>query len=208
MTNGNPENEIAVVVGLGPGLGAALCCRFADASMQVAVAARKPSKISTLMAELGPKARAYPCDASRENDVAKLFDKVERDLGLPHVTVFNAGAFQLGSVIETSAEDFERCWKVGCFGGFLVGREAAKRMLKRKDEVKGTIIFTSATAANRGGANFVNLAVPKFGLKALCQSMARELGPRESTCARWWWTGRSFRTATPISPRSAHPTVY
>jgi NAD(P)-dependent dehydrogenase (short-subunit alcohol dehydrogenase family) len=91
------------------------------------------------------------------------------------MAVYNAGAFERASVLDTSPEDFERCWRIGCFGGFLVGRAAARAMLTRGS---GTIVLTGATASLRGGAGFVNLASPKFGLRALAQSMARELGPK------------------------------
>ncbi|MEQ8164558.1 MAG: SDR family NAD(P)-dependent oxidoreductase [Alphaproteobacteria bacterium] len=167
-----------VVVGVGPGIGASVCRRFAADGYNVAAACRNPESIADLMATLGDRARAYAVDAGQEADVLGLFDAVEKDFGIPDVVVFNAGAFERAAVVDIAAEDFERCWRVGCFGGFLVGRSAARAMLRRTDEVKGTIIFTSATAANRGSANFVNLAMPKFGLKAVCQSMARELGPK------------------------------
>jgi NAD(P)-dependent dehydrogenase (short-subunit alcohol dehydrogenase family) len=89
--------------------------------------------------------------------------------------VYNAGAFQRASILEASTADFERCWRFGCLGGFLAGREAAKIMVARGS---GTILFTGATASLRGSAQFFNLAVGKFGLRALAQSMARELGPQ------------------------------
>jgi NAD(P)-dependent dehydrogenase (short-subunit alcohol dehydrogenase family) len=113
-------------------------------------------------------------DATDSTDVQALFAAAcaHGDLAL---TVFNAGTFEPASVVDASPENFERCWRIGCFGGFLVGREAAKLMLERG---RGTILFTGATASLRGGAGFVNLASPKFGLRAVAQSMARELGPR------------------------------
>ena len=95
--------------------------------------------------------------------------------GALDVAVFNAGTFERGNVADTDPADFERCWRVGCFGGFLVGRAAARQMLERG---AGTILFTGATASLRGGAGFVNLAAPKFGLRAVAQSLARELGPQ------------------------------
>ncbi len=95
--------------------------------------------------------------------------------GVPDVVVYNVGNLIIGPVAETSAEDFEHSWRVGCLGGFFVGRAAARAML---DRGSGTIIFTGATASLRGGANFACLAVPKMGLRALAQSMARELGPQ------------------------------
>ena len=118
------------------------------------------------------------CDATGEDEVKALFQRVEAELGPPCIVVYNAGAFVRKGVLETTAAEFERCWRVGCFGGFLVGREAARAMLARNAEHKGTVIFTGATASLRGGALFHNLAVGKFGLRALAQSMARELQPQ------------------------------
>ena len=114
-------------------------------------------------------------DVTDEAAVEALFDRVRGDLGEPDLVAFNAGAYQRTTVLEASAADFERCWRTGCLGGFLVGREAARGMAARGS---GTIIFPGATAALRGGAGFINLAVGKFGLRALAQSMARELGPK------------------------------
>ena len=172
-----PENEVVLVVGAGPGLGAAVARRFAAASMPVAVSTRTQATVDSVASKIiagGGTAKPYAADATDENAVTALFDQVEDDLGSIGVVVYNAGAFARTSVVETSAEAFENSWRIGCFGGFLVGREAARRMLPRK---QGTILITGATAALRGSANFVNLAVGKFGLRALAQSMARELGP-------------------------------
>ena len=88
--------------------------------------------------------------------------------------IFNAGTYRPGAVLEVTPQDFLQCWLIGCYAGFLVGQQAARRMVDRG----GTILFTGATASLRGGARFVNLASPKFALRALAQSMARELGPR------------------------------
>jgi NAD(P)-dependent dehydrogenase (short-subunit alcohol dehydrogenase family) len=167
------ESGVAVVVGVGPGLGAALCRRFAKAGLRVAAAARDKERVSALAKEFG--ARGYGCDATDEGAVSDLFRAVAGDLGDPMLVVYNAGAYAPRPVVDTAAADFERCWRIGCFGGFLVGREAARRMLAHG---RGTILFTGATASLRGGANFVNLAVGKFGLRAVAQSMARELGPK------------------------------
>jgi NAD(P)-dependent dehydrogenase (short-subunit alcohol dehydrogenase family) len=172
------ENEVALVIGVGPGLGAALCRRFAEAGMKVAMSARREAPLKALADELvaaGELAHPYETDATDEGAVARLFDKVGADLGEPDLVVYNAGAFQRTGIIEASVADFERCWRVGCLGGFLVGREAARLMVARGS---GTIIFTGATASLRGSAQFFNLAVGKFGLRALAQSMARELGPQ------------------------------
>ncbi|MCH7929798.1 MAG: SDR family NAD(P)-dependent oxidoreductase [Proteobacteria bacterium] len=172
------EGEVALVVGVGGGLGAALGRRFANAGMAVALAARSGKTTGPLATEIendGGKARAYSADVTEEASVSGLFESVRGDLGEPDLVVFNAGAFMRTSILEASAEDYERCWRVGCLGGFLVGREAAKAMARRGS---GTIIFTGATASLRGSAGFFNLAVGKFGLRALSQSMARELGPK------------------------------
>lgn len=177
------EKKVVVIVGAGPGLGAALGHRFARASMNVVLACREPVKVDTLAAEysgIGHSVQARACDACDEASVEALFASVGEQIGCPDVVIYNAGAFVRNSILDTSVEDFERCWRVGCLGGFLVGREAARRMLARLDAggAGGTIIFTGATASLRGSAGFHNLAVGKFGLRALSQSMARELGPK------------------------------
>src|SRR5690349_1955915 len=166
------SKKAAVVMGVGPGLGAALARRFAQGGLQVIGCARNPSKVEGLASEA---IALEPCDATRPADVARVFDKVARDHGAPALVAFNAGAYERGGILEIRPEDFERCWRVGCFGGFLVG-QAAARLMAPKGE--GTILFTGATASLRGGAGFANLAVPKFGLRALAQSMARELDPK------------------------------
>lgn len=172
-----PGKETALVVGVGPGLGAALARRFAGEGLRVAVAAREASRLSDLAEEIG--GRAYGCDATSEEQVTALFRRVGEELGPPDLVVYNAGAYAPKTVLETEAAEFERCWRVGCLGGFLVGRAAARAMLdKGGDRAAGTILFTGATASLRGAARFANLAVGKFGLRALAQSMARELGPR------------------------------
>jgi NAD(P)-dependent dehydrogenase (short-subunit alcohol dehydrogenase family) len=174
------QNDVALIVGAGPGLGSALARAFSSHGLRVAVARRNPDSRSALVAELGADARAYRCDATSESDVAKLFAAVQAQLGTPRLVVFNAGAFVRKGVLESSVEEFERCWRVGCLAGFLVGREAVRAMLadQREGRHQGTVIFTGATASLRGGARFQNLAVGKFGLRALAQSMAREFQPQ------------------------------
>ncbi len=164
---------VAVVVGAGPGLGSAVARRFAAAGLAVAVARRRPEELAGLAGEIG--GRVYACDATERDSVEALFAAVDEDLGRPQVVVYNAGAYKPGGILEIEAADFERCWRIGCLGGFHVGQAAAKRMVEAG---AGTIIFTGATASLRGSAKFANLAVPKFGLRALAQSMARDLGPR------------------------------
>ncbi|HSR70835.1 MAG TPA: SDR family NAD(P)-dependent oxidoreductase [Kiloniellales bacterium] len=167
------EIDAAVVVGAGHGLGAALGRRFAEGGLRVALARRRAEEARDLAEEIG--GRAYACDATRADSVAELFQQVETDLGTPALVVYNAGAFQRAGILDIDPADFERCWRIGCLGGLHVGQAAAGRMVAAG---RGTLIFTGATASLRGGAGFANLAVPKFGLRALAQSMARELGPK------------------------------
>jgi NAD(P)-dependent dehydrogenase (short-subunit alcohol dehydrogenase family) len=167
--------KVVVVIGVGPGLGAALVRTFAKEGYVVVAAARSVSTLPDLYDGSGP-GRVVPvdCDATEQGDVERVFDAAA-GLGSPAVAIFNAGAFVRGSILETEPAEFERCWRVGCFAGFLVGRAAARRMVEHG---AGTILLTGATASLRGGAGFVNLASPKFGLRAVAQSMARELGPK------------------------------
>ncbi|MFP6689642.1 MAG: SDR family NAD(P)-dependent oxidoreductase [Alphaproteobacteria bacterium] len=170
-------NGTAVVVGVGPGLGAALCRRFAQGGMNVAAAARDAAKTEKIAADVnalgGGEARGYSVDTTDEAAVEKFFDDVAGDWGVPDAVIYNAGAFMKTSILEATAVDFKRCWEANCYGGFLVGRAAAKRMTPRGS---GSILFTGATASKRGSAKFFNLSVGKFGLLALAQAMARELG--------------------------------
>lgn len=173
------SNQVALVVGAGRGLGFALARRFARAEMHVALAARHSDQLETMAAECSGvhhHGRAYACDATRAEDVEALFSRVEQDLGVPDLVVYNAGSYVRKSLLETTPNEFRAGWEVGCLGGFLVGQAAVRRMLARPTP-SGTVIFTGATASLRGGAGFQNLAVGKFGLRALAQSMAREFHP-------------------------------
>jgi NAD(P)-dependent dehydrogenase (short-subunit alcohol dehydrogenase family) len=166
--------QTAVVVGVGPGLGAALVRTFAGEGYTVFAAARSASALSALDGDGAGRVVPIDCDATEPADVERVFEAASR-AGALEVAVFNAGAFVRGSILETDPEEFERCWRVGTYAGFLVGQVAARRMVERG---AGTILFTGATASLRGGSGFVNLAAPKFGLRAVAQSMARELGPK------------------------------
>ena len=169
------EREVAVIVGVGPGLGVALARRFAAAGVSVAIAARDLSALTALAAAIGPDVHPYACDVTDEAQVEGLFRQVEADLGVPAVAIHNAAGYMRQSILDTTQDDFERCWRVVCLGGFLVGRTAARMMASRG---QGTILFTGATASIRGSALFQNFAPAKFALKGLAQSMARELQPR------------------------------
>jgi NAD(P)-dependent dehydrogenase (short-subunit alcohol dehydrogenase family) len=163
-------SETAVVVGVGPGLGLALVNAFAAEGYTVLAAARNTTKTGALARD--KRVVPFECDATNPEQVDALFERAA-SLGALRVAVFNAGTFARGTVVDTEPAQFERCWRVGAFGGFLVGRAAARRM-----QGSGTILFTGATASLRGGAGFVNLASPKFALRAVAQSMARELDPK------------------------------
>ena len=168
----------AIVVGAGTGTGAEVAKRFSKGGYAVGVARRNAGALAPLVAEIesaGGRARAFGVDASNETAVGALFDDAERELGPVEVAVFNAAGFTMGSIIETTVEEFEAMWRASSLGGFLVGREAARRMAPRG---RGTILFTGATAATKASANFASFAAGKHGLRAVAQSMAKELGPR------------------------------
>ena len=168
--------ESALVVGAGNGLGLGLLETFYGAGFKVAAAARTLEKFDDMKELDGlDDLLSISCDASIESDVEALFKQVIEAHGVPDVVIFNVGNLVLGPVAEMSTEDFEVSWRVGCLAVFFVGRGAAQAMLERGT---GTIIFTGATASLRGGARFACLAVPKGGLRALAQSMAKELGPQ------------------------------
>jgi len=123
---------------------------------------------------LSSRTQGERADLREEAQVIELFDGVEKR-GPVEVAIFNAGANFRASILETPAEMFEKVWRLGCFAGFLFGREAALRMMPRG---RGTILFTGATASVRGSAQFAAFAAAKGGLRQVAQSMARELGPK------------------------------
>ncbi len=174
--------NVALIVGAGPGLGGALGRRFARAGMTVVLSSRDGAAVealaATVNADLDGKCGAtwgWPADARDEGAVADLFKRVEAELGPVGVAVYNAGAMHRAGILDTEAERYEAVWRLCAYAGFLVGREAARRMADRQE---GTILFTGATASMRGGNGFAAFAGGKFALRALAQSMARELGPR------------------------------
>ena len=166
------KGEIAVIVGAGSGLSASLARKCAADGMSVALAARNTDKLSSLVAETG--GRAYACDADEPADVKALFDAIAADMGVPHLAVYNASRRVRGPFVEVDAEDVRAALITSCFGGFLVGQAAAKRMLP---EGRGTILFTGASAGMKGFPQSAAFAMGKFGLRGLAESMARELQP-------------------------------
>ncbi len=174
------RTAVVVGVGAGRGLGAALCRRFAAEGYRVLVAGRTPEKIARVaraICETGGSAESIRVDTTREDDVVGLFDRaiLPGDGRDPvDLVVFNAGNNQHIDFRDLTAEQFEQFWRVGCFGGFLVGREAARRLAPLG---RGTIIFTGASASLRGKPGFAHFAAAKAGLRMIAQSMAREYGP-------------------------------
>lgn len=166
-----------IVIGAGPGLGSSLARKFAKEDHHVFVVRRErhSEELNSLcdeIKEFGGSATAIPSDAREEEQVISLFSEVAKS-GPIDCVVFNIGANVFFSIEETTSRVFRKIWEMGTFAGFLVGREAAKHM---KD--KGTIIFTGATASMRGGSGFAAFSSAKFGLRAVAQSLARELGPK------------------------------
>jgi NAD(P)-dependent dehydrogenase (short-subunit alcohol dehydrogenase family) len=169
---------VALVVGAGDFIGAAIAKRFAAGGFTVAVGRRNAPKLAPLVAEIaaaGGRSRAFALDARDEENVTEVFATIERELGPLEVVVFNVGANVSFPIAETTSRVFRKVWEMACFGGFLTGREAARVMAPRG---RGSIFFTGATASVRGGSGYAAFASAKAGLRALAQSMARELGPR------------------------------
>jgi NAD(P)-dependent dehydrogenase (short-subunit alcohol dehydrogenase family) len=123
----------------------------------------------------GAEFHAFSVDARKEEEVQKLFAEVEKNVGPIEICLFNAGSNVNMPLLETTEKLFFKAWELACYAGFLVGREAAKYMASRG---RGTILFTGATASIRGGKGFAAFAAAKFGLRAVAQAMARELGPK------------------------------
>jgi NAD(P)-dependent dehydrogenase (short-subunit alcohol dehydrogenase family) len=174
-----PTKEVCLVIGAGDGVGGAIARAFAAGGMAVCVTrrARNLEQLEALAETIrldGGEAHAYGVDARSEAETSELFAAIERDVGPISVMVFNIGANVQFGIRETTTRVFTKVWEMACLAGFLAGREAANVMVPRK---KGTIIFTGATASIRGRENLAAFAAAKNGLRAVAQSMARELGP-------------------------------
>ncbi|MBI5279795.1 MAG: SDR family oxidoreductase [Burkholderiales bacterium] len=169
---------VALVIGAGDATGGAIARRFARGGYTVCCTRRNLDKLQPLLEQVradGGEAHGFASDARKEEEVVALIEQVERDIGPIEVFVFNIGANVQSSVLEESARKYFKIWEMACFAGFLTAREAAKRMAPRG---KGTMLFTGATASLRGSAGFAAFAGAKHALRALAQSMARELGPK------------------------------
>jgi NAD(P)-dependent dehydrogenase (short-subunit alcohol dehydrogenase family) len=172
------HRKVALLVGAGDAIGAAVARRFAQGGYTVCVARRDAAKSAALVDELrsqGHDAHARSVDARKEEELQNLFQSVENELGAIEVCLFNAGSNVQKPLLETTEKLFFKAWELACFAGFLVGREAAKHMVPRG---AGTMLFTGATASVRGSSEFAAFSAAKFGLRAVAQAMARELGPK------------------------------
>ena len=172
------NGRVAAVLGIGPGLGAAVTRRFAREGYAVALMARREESLAPVRDEIeGEGGTALPVltDATDPASVASAFGRVRDELGEPEVFVYNAGAFKTGGILDLLPEEFDACFKANCAGAFYAARQVLPAMVETG---RGTVLLTGATAALRGSARFSALAVGKFGLRALAQSMAREFGPQ------------------------------
>jgi len=173
------SNKRAIlVIGAGDATGGAIARRFAREGYVACVTRRSADKLTALVGEIkaaGGEAHGFGSDARKEEEMISLVQQIERDIAPIEVAVFNIGANVRFSITETTARVYQKVWEMACFSGFLMGRETAKVMLPRQ---RGTIIFTGATASLRGREGFCAFAGAKHALRALAQSMARELGPK------------------------------
>jgi len=179
--------KVCLVVGAGDATGGAVARRFAREGYVTCVTRRTAEKLEPLLEHIraeGGIAHGFASDARKEEEVIALVDHIESGIGAIDVLVFNIGANSPNSILTETARRYTKMWEMACLAGFLNGREVAKRMVAREiqDEQegvphKGTIIFTGATASLRGNANFAGFSSGKMALRALAQSMARELGP-------------------------------
>jgi len=163
----------ALIVGAGPGLSAAIARACLKAGMTVALAARNTAKLTDLAGATG--AQTFECDAADPGSVRTLFEDVDRRLGSPELVVFNASYRTRGPVAELDPAEVAKTLQISAYAGFLVGQQAALRMLPRG---QGSILFTGASASVKGYAHSAPFAMGKFALRGLAQSMARELGPK------------------------------
>jgi short-subunit dehydrogenase len=177
MTTGT-EKGVALVIGAGDATGGAIAKRFAKGGYVACVTRRSADKLQPLVDEIragGGEAHGFASDARKEEEVQALVERIEREIGPIEVLVFNIGANVLCSILEETARKYFKIWEMACLAGFIAGREVALRMVQRG---RGTILYTGATASLRGAANFAAFAGAKHALRALAQSMARELGPK------------------------------
>ena len=174
------QQPVALIIGAGDATGGAIAKRFAREGYTACVTRRSLDKLQPLLAQIhaaGGRAHGFASDARQEDEVVALVAQIEADIGPIEVLVFNIGANVPCSILDETARKYFKIWEMACLGGFLNGREVAKRMVTRSGRAQ-TIVFTGATASLRGASHFAAFAGAKHALRALAQSMARELGPR------------------------------
>lgn len=172
------QQKVVLVIGAGDATGGEIAKRFAREGYVACVTRRQAEKLQPLLEEIhaaGGQAHGFGSDARKEDEVAALVETIERDIGPIEAFVFNIGANVPCSILEETPRKYFKIWEMACFAGFLTAQAVARRMVQRE---RGTILFTGATAGTRGAAGFAAFAGAKHGLRALAQSMARELGPR------------------------------
>jgi NAD(P)-dependent dehydrogenase (short-subunit alcohol dehydrogenase family) len=173
----NSNRPVCAIVGVGPGLGAALARRFGK-EYAVALIARGEDKLVALAKEIenaGGKALAVPADVAKAADITAAFDQVRRELGEVDALLYNAAMRPFGKLMDTKPSTFENTWRVSTLGAFLAAQEVVPAMLKRGS---GTIIFTGATAGIKPFATSAAFGPAKFALRGLAQVMARDLQPQ------------------------------
>jgi NAD(P)-dependent dehydrogenase (short-subunit alcohol dehydrogenase family) len=171
------DKRVATIIGVGPGLGAALAHRFAT-EYAVALVARGEDKLAGFVREInsaGGTAIAVPADVSKEHEIAAVFERIRRELGDTEVLLYNAAMRPFGTLMETKPSTFENTWRVGAFGAFLAAQQVVPAMLQKQ---RGVILFTGATAGVKPFATSAAFGPAKFAMRGLAHVMARDLGPR------------------------------
>lgn len=178
MTRQDNTNKVVLVIGAGDATGGAIAKRFAREGYIACVTRRSADKLQALVDEIraeGGQAFGFGSDARKEEEVNALVEQIERNIGPIEAFVFNIGANVPCSILDETPRKYFKIWEMACFAGFLTSQAVAKRMVTRE---RGTLLFTGATAGLRGAAGFAAFAGAKHAIRALAQSMARELGPR------------------------------
>lgn len=172
------DTKVALIIGAGDALGGAIARRFANEGLITCLTRRNEDKLNPVLQQIrdgGGEAHGFGSDARDEQQAVDLVNHIESDIGPIAATIFNVGGNVRFEVTETSARVYRKVWEMGAFAGFLAGRESARVMQARGE---GTILFTGATASLRGGAGFSAFSGAKHALRALSQSLAREMGPK------------------------------
>jgi len=178
MSDNNNEKKVVLVIGAGDATGGAIAKRFAREGYIACVTRRSADKLQPLVDSIraeGGEAHGFASDARKEEEVTALVEQIESTIGPIEAFVFNIGANVPCSILDETARKYFKIWEMACFAAFLSAQAVARRMVKRE---RGTILFTGATAGLRGASHFAAFAGAKHGVRALAQSMARELGPR------------------------------